>query len=102
MRISEYHRNNGFTKKAFRLDFIDLGNITQMIKKMKSKVRKAYYSKNMTIPTLKVTEGLLSLQDQISRSLLHHVAPHVHLLSGTTRFPNPPPDKVENKDKSSS
>ena len=28
LRISEYHRNNGFTKKAFRLDFIDLGNMT--------------------------------------------------------------------------
>lgn len=95
LRISEYHRNNGFTKRAFKLDFIDLGNMTQMIKKMKSNIRKTYFARNMTIPTLRITEGLLNLQDQISRSYLHHVAPGVHLLSGTTRFPSPPPEKKE-------
>ena len=92
LRISEYHRNNGFAKSAFKLDFIDLGNMTEIIKKMKSKFRKTYFQQNMTIPTLKITEGLLNLQDQISRSLLHHLAPNVHLLSGITSFPNPSED----------
>jgi hypothetical protein len=61
IRIMEYHRNNGFAKKAFKLDFIDLGNMTQMIKKMKSKLRKTYLGRNMTIPSIKITEGFLSI-----------------------------------------
>jgi hypothetical protein len=86
-RISEYHRNNGFAKAAFKLDFIDLGNMTEAIKKMKSQLRKTYFANNMTIPTLKITDGILKIQDQISRSLLYHIAPGVHLLSGVTKFP---------------
>ena len=62
-RISEYHRNNGFTKSSFRLDFVDLGNLTKTFKKMKSRLREVYLDQNMTVPSLKITEGVMNLQD---------------------------------------
>ena len=61
LRISEYHRNNGFTKSSFKLDFLDLGNLTKVMKKFKSRMREVYLDQNMTIPTLRVTEGLLNI-----------------------------------------
>ena len=57
---------------------------------MKSRMREVYLDQNMTIPTLKVTEGILNLQDHLSKSLLNHINPNMHLLTGITRFPTPP------------
>jgi hypothetical protein len=110
LRMSEYHRNNGFTKLSIRIptnlgaelsSLVD-GNSTaataenpedsgqNALTKLSAKINAKLKSKigggeNITWPTLVITDALVNLIDLTSRNIIHHLNNKIYTM-GTTMY----------------